>query len=258
MKLCMGCMTNIEDNCTTCPHCGYDETTLRQESYYLDPGTVVGGKYIVGRVIRYGGYTVTYLGMDAEHNRKVFVKEYLPSDFSTRAEGETEVTIYSGDALEQFEQGLTTFLNEANRIQHLNAVEGIAKVYDCVAENDTGYVISEYVEGETLQQILDDGKVFSAEEAKAFIVKILTGLCQVHPLDIIHCDISPETIVVTAEGEIKLMDFGATRYVTTANSKSLAIILKQGYAPEEQYRRIQSCGNHLQNDYRQGAGRVCR
>ena len=57
-----------------------------------------------------------------------------------------------------------------------------------------------------------------------------------HPLDIIHCDISPETIVVTAEGEIKLMDFGATRYVTTANSKSLAIILKQGYAPEEQYR----------------------
>lgn len=236
MKLCMGCMTNIEDNCTTCPHCGYDETTLRQESYYLDPGTVVGGKYIVGRVIRYGGYTVTYLGMDAEHNRKVFVKEYLPSDFSSRAEGETEVTIYSGDALEQFEQGLTTFLNEANRIQHLNAVEGIAKVYDCVAENDTGYVISEYVEGETLQQILDDGKVFSAEEAKAFIVKILTGLCQVHPLDIIHCDISPETIVVTAEGEIKLMDFGATRYVTTANSKSLAIILKQGYAPEEQYR----------------------
>lgn len=236
MKLCMGCMTNIEDNCTTCPHCGYDETTLRQESYYLDPGTVVGGKYIVGRVIRYGGYTVTYLGMDAEHNRKVFVKEYLPSDFSSRAEGETEVTIYSGDALEQFEQGLTTFLNEANRIQHLNAVEGIAKVYDCVAENDTGYVISEYVEGETLQQILDDGKVFSAEEAKVFIVKILTGLCQVHPLDIIHCDISPETIVVTAEGEIKLMDFGATRYVTTANSKSLAIILKQGYAPEEQYR----------------------
>ena len=243
MKLCMGCMTNIEDNCTTCPHCGYDETTLRQESYYLDPGTVVGGKYIVGRVIRYGGYTVTYLGMDAEHNRKVFVKEYLPSDFSTRAEGETEVTIFSGDALEQFEQGLTTFLNEANRRlterdRELigNAVEGIAKVYDCVAENDTGYVISEYVEGETLQQILDDGKVFSAEEAKAFIVKILTGLCQVHPLDIIHCDISPETIVVTAEGEIKLMDFGATRYVTTANSKSLAIILKQGYAPEEQYR----------------------
>ena len=41
MKLCMGCMTNIADNCTTCPHCGYDETTLRQESYYLDPENIL-------------------------------------------------------------------------------------------------------------------------------------------------------------------------------------------------------------------------
>ena len=116
--------------------------------------------------------------MDAEHNRKVFVKEYLPSDFSTRAEGETEVTIYSGDALEQFEQGLTTFLNEANRIQHLNAVEGIAKVYDCVAENDTGYVISEYVEGETLQQILDDGK------ALGICRRNITGCSKVHQFNL--------------------------------------------------------------------------
>ena len=236
MKLCMGCMTNIDDNITTCPHCGYDETTLRQESYYLDPGTVVGGKYIVGRVISYGGYTITYLGMDAENNRKVMVKEYLPSDFSTRSDGETEVTIYSGDAVEQFEQGLTTFLNEANRIQHLENVQGIAKVYDCVAENDTGYVISEYVEGQTLKEILESGRTFTPQEAKDFISQILVGLSQVHPMDIIHCDISPETIMVTNTGEIKLMDFGATRYVTTANSKSLAIILKQGYAPEEQYR----------------------
>ena len=236
MKLCMGCMTNIDDNITTCPHCGYDETTLRQESYYLDPGTVVGGKYIVGRVISYGGYTITYLGMDAENNRKVMVKEYLPSDFSTRSDGETEVTIYSGDAVEQFEQGLTTFLNEANRIQHLENVQGIAKVYDCVAENDTGYVISEYVEGQTLKEILENGRTFTPQEAKDFISQILVGLSQVHPMDIIHCDISPETIMVTNTGEIKLMDFGATRYVTTANSKSLAIILKQGYAPEEQYR----------------------
>lgn len=239
MKLCMGCMENIEDQVTTCPYCGYDETTLRQESYYLDPGTVVGGKYIVGRVMGYAGYTIAYLGMDAEKNRKVMLKEYLPSDFSTRSEGEKEVTIYSGDALEQFEQGLTTFLNEANRIQHLENVPGIAKVYDCVAENDTGYVISEYVEGQTLKEVLDSGRVFAPQEAKDFIAQILEGLRLVHPLDVIHCDISPETIMITNTGEIKLLDFGATRYVTTANSKSLAIILKQGYAPEEQYR---SCG----------------
>jgi serine/threonine protein kinase len=229
-------MEQIEDNVTTCPHCGFNEITLRQESYYLDPGTIVGGKYIVGRVLSYGGHTISYLGMDAESNQKVVVKEYLPSDFSTRSEGEKEITIFSGDAQEQFEQGLTNFLNEANRIQHLSDVEGIAKIYDCVAENDTGYVISEYVEGKTLKEILDEGKKYSVEETVEFISRILSGLSQVHPLDIVHCDIAPETIMVTNSGDIKLLDFGATRYVTTANSKSLAIILKQGYAPEEQYR----------------------
>lgn len=236
MKLCMGCMREIEDAATVCPHCGYDESSLVQESYYLAPGTIIGGKYIVGRALSYSGYTVKYIGMDAASERRVMISEYLPSDFSTRSEGETGVTIYSGDALEQFNQGLMTFLNEGNRIQNLGAVQGIAQVYDCIAENDTGYLISEYLEGKTLQQILDTGKRFSPEEAKAFICEILTGLKRVHPMDIIHCDIAPETIFITQQREIKLLDFGSTRYVTTANSKSLAIILKQGYAPEEQYR----------------------
>lgn len=236
MKLCMGCMNEIEDHLSICPYCGFNETALRQEAYYLDPGTIIGGKYIVGRVLSYGGHTVSYMGMDAENNRKVIVKEYLPSDFSTRSEGEKEVTIYSGDGQQQFEQGLTNFLNEANRIQHLRNINGIAKVYDCVSENETGYVISEYVEGHTLKEILENGKRYSAEEAANFICKILQGLVEVHRMDIVHCDISPETIMVTNSGDIKLTDFGATRYVTTANSKSLSIILKRGFAPEEQYR----------------------
>ena len=104
MKLCMGCMNEIEDHLSICPYCGFNETALRQEAYYLDPGTIIGGKYIVGRVLSYGGHTVSYMGMDAEKNRKVIVKEYLPSDFSTRSEGEKEVTIYSGDGQQQFEQ----------------------------------------------------------------------------------------------------------------------------------------------------------
>lgn len=236
MKLCMGCMSQIEDHLAACPYCGFNESVFRQESYYLAPGTIVGGRYILGRVLSYGGHTISYLGMDAQANRKVIVKEYLPSDFSTRSEGEKEVTIYSGDGQIQFERGLTNFLNEANRIQHLQDPEGIARIYDCMAENDTGYVISEYVEGQTLKEVLDSGRKYSVNDAKVFMKKILRGLAEVHKLNIVHCDISPETIMITNSGEIKLLDFGAARYVTTANSKSLSIILKRGYAPEEQYR----------------------
>lgn len=232
----MGCMSQIEDHLAACPYCGFNESAFRQESYYLAPGTIVGGRYILGRVLSYGGHTISYLGMDAKANRKVIVKEYLPSDFSTRSEGEKEVTIYSGDGQIQFERGLTNFLNEANRIQHLQDPEGIARIYDCMAENDTGYVVSEYVEGQTLKEVLDSGRKYSVNDAKVFMKKILRGLAEVHKLNIVHCDISPETIMITNSGEIKLLDFGAARYVTTANSKSLSIILKRGYAPEEQYR----------------------
>ena len=76
--------------------------------------------------------------MDAGQGRKVMIKEYLPSDFTTRSAGEKEITIYSGDALEQFEEGLAAFLNEGNEIQRLGNLTGIVAVYDCVAENDTG------------------------------------------------------------------------------------------------------------------------
>lgn len=238
MKLCLGCMRNLEEGVTTCPHCGFDETKWKQESYYLIPGTIVGGKYVVGRALEYSGYTIQYMGLDAEKNRKVIVKEYLPSDFSTRSAGDALVTIYSGDALEQFNQGLVSFLNEGSRIQSLGAVDGIANVYDCVSENDTGYVISEYIEGRSLQEILSDGVRYQAKEAQYIICEILRGLSKLHAQNIIHCDIAPQNIMMTGDGKVKLVNFGATRYVTTSNSKSLAVMLKQGYAPEEQYRSM--------------------
>ncbi len=236
MKLCMGCMNQVEDNVTTCPYCGYNETADEQEAYYLAPGTIIGGKYIVGKAMGYGGFTVSYIGMDAEKNRKVTIKEYLPSDLTTRSQGENEITIYSGDALQQFEEGLSTFLNEGNQIQQLGDLSGIATVYDCVSENDTGYIISEHLDGKTLKQIVEEGKIFSAEETKQFASILLSGLEKLHQVHVIHCDIAPENIVITEDSQIKLVDFGAIRYAATSNSKSLAIILKQGFAPEEQYR----------------------
>lgn len=236
MKLCMGCMSNIDENVMTCPYCGYSEAEDEQEAYYLAPGTVVGGKYIVGRALEYGGFAVNYIGMDAGQGRKVMIREYLPSDFTTRSAGEKEITIYSGDALEQFEQGLAAFLNEGNEIQRLGALKGIASVYDCVAENDTGYVITEYLEGRTLGDVLNEGTTYSAKETHRLACTILTGLSKLHNVSVAHCDISPENIMLTEDGQVKLVNFGAARYATSSNSKSLAVILKQGYAPEEQYR----------------------
>ena len=236
MKLCMGCMEQIDDKQSVCPYCGFNEKNNSQESYCLPPGSIISGKYIVGRSIGYSGQIISYIGMDAETNKKIVIKEYLPGDFATRSEGETDITIYSGDAKEQFDNGLSRFLNEASGVQSLGSVDGIVRVADCVIENDTGYVITDYIKGNTLKTILDSGKKYSLSEAVPIVACLLSGLSRVHQMNIIHCDIAPENIIIDERGGVSLDNFGAARYVTSSNSKSLAILLKQGYAAEEQYR----------------------
>ena len=237
MKLCMGCMNEIDDAEVKCPVCGYIEEK-QAESVFLPPGTILEGKYIVGRALGYHGYTVTYIGMDAEKNRKVWIHEYLPIDFSTRSGGESRVTIYSGDALAKFGQGLVFFLNEAANLERLGKVPGIIEVYECIAENDTGYVITEYLEGQTLKEQLDEGVHYSAEQAVEVIKYLLSGLSVLHEQGILHSNIAPDTIYMTSDGGAVLFEFGTARYETSENTKNLSALYKRGYTPEEQYRSI--------------------
>ena len=87
MTRCMGCMAPMEEQERICRHCGYQKNTDVKEAYYLLPHTVLKEKYLIGRVLGYGGFGVTYIGWDEILQRKVAVKEYLPSDFATRSYG---------------------------------------------------------------------------------------------------------------------------------------------------------------------------
>ena len=94
MRRCMGCMEEYDEAESVCPYCGYDEASKPAEGYHMLPGSVLAGKYIIGRTLGYGGFGVTYIGYDAELNRKIAVKEYLPGEFATRVPGQTQLTIY--------------------------------------------------------------------------------------------------------------------------------------------------------------------
>ena len=78
MIRCLGCMEEYEDHMTACPHCGYQAGEGPKEAYYLVPGTVLNGQYLVGKVLGYGGFGVTYIGWDMTLKRKAAIKEYLP------------------------------------------------------------------------------------------------------------------------------------------------------------------------------------
>jgi serine/threonine protein kinase len=204
---------------------------------YLPKGTLLLNRYAVERVIGQGGFGITYLAQDIVLNVPVAVKEYLPRQLATRAEGATHVSVFSGEAREHFHFGLKKFLEEARSVARFANHPNIVSARDYFEANGTAYMVMEYIEGVTFKQFLDQkGGRIPFDLAKRIMLPVMDALGQVHNAGLLHRDISPDNIYLTADGQVKLLDFGAARQQAGEHSRSLSVILKAGYAPEEQYR----------------------
>ena len=239
MKICFDCANVIGEGTTVCPFCGanIEECAKPKEAYHITPGTLLkNGKYMIGRAIGYGGFGVTYAAYDTVLQMRVAIKEYLPSDHSTRSPGTISLSVFNGDDNEQsYMKGLQSFVNEAERLAKFNKYEGVVKIFDFFSENNTAYIVMELLDGKTLKaQMAQKGK-YTYDETLTVILPILDTLKEVHKGGIIHRDISPDNIFLTNDGKVKLLDFGAARYASAGEGKSLSVILKPGYAPAEQY-----------------------
>ncbi len=236
-RRCMGCMEVYDDLYAVCPHCGYIYGTPAKEAYHIQPGSrLKDGRYTVGRVLGFGGFGVTYIGYDEQLENKVAIKEYLPGEFSTRMPNQQAVTVYTGEREEQFNEGKVKTLDEARRLAKFQNEPNIVHVYDFFEENNTAYIIMEFCDGRSIKEIMAEKGPFSVDEALDIVLKVISGMKAVHKEGMIHRDIAPDNIYQLKDGSIKILDFGAARYATTKHSKSLSVIIKPGYAPEEQYR----------------------
>ncbi len=231
---CMNCMEEISD-IQPCPHCGYRYGTEPENKQYLIPGTKLGGIYTVGTVIGAGGFGVTYIGWDESLNRKVAIKEYFPSSLSTRIPGQTAISAFSGEKQQIFNHGKERFIEEARLLMQFTGEEGIVSVYNVLEANGTVYMVMEYVEGITLKQNIEQFGTIPEQQLLGFIVPMLLSLKYVHNAGFTHRDISPDNIMCQPDGNVKLLDFGAARYSVMEESKSLSVIVKQGFTPIEQY-----------------------
>ena len=225
---CMGCMEELSPDLDVCPHCGYKKGTPPENALYLEPETILAGRYIIGKVLGAGGFGITYIAWDLEMERKVAIKEYLPKDFATRFPGQTVVSVYGGEKTEYFETGLNSFVDEAKRLAKLNSVNGIVHIFDSFIENATAYIIMEFLDGETLKDLAKREKTIPYEQAVGYLIPVLRELEKVHAEGIIHRDIAPDNIFLTKDGKVKLIDFGASKYATYLHSKSLSVVVKSG------------------------------
>ncbi len=222
---------------TPCPHCGWQ---LGQDNPppALALGRVLDGRYRIGRVLGHGGFGITYLAWDDNLQLRLAIKEYLPRDCVSRGPDGVSLSVYSGQAGDQFTYGLHRFLEEARTLAHFDQHPGIVTVKNFFRAHGTGYCVMDYVEGITLRQYLDQqpGGRISVAAALKLLMPVADALRAVHKEGLLHRDLAPDNIYLTQDGRIKLLDFGAARFAASEHSKSLSIILKPGYAPEEQYR----------------------
>ncbi len=234
--LCMGCMAE-KSSAPLCPHCGWEEGTPQESSQQLPPRTLLNNRYYIGKVLGQGGFGITYLGIDTYLDIKLAVKEYFPRELVSRETGTQQVSIHSGTYEDQYNYALEKFLLEARTLARFEGHPNIISVRDFFKTNGTAYLVMVYLEGTTLKNFLDHrGLALSYPDALAIMIPVLDALRAVHAEGVLHRDISPDNIFITRTGRVVLIDFGAARQAIGEREKHLSVVLKPGYAPEEQYR----------------------
>ena len=232
-RVCYSCFQEKPDDSPVCPYCGFSSEE-EQPFLALPMGTVLHGRYLMGRVLGVGGFGITYLGYDMVLEIRVAVKEYMPSGLAVRHADRYRVVL-AGRRKEDYENGLDRFLEEARILAKLQGTPNIVSVQDYFTENSTAYFVMEYVDGMSLKAYLaSQGGKIPCAQALAILKPVMEALEWVHGLGLTHRDISPDNISITSGGESKLLDFGAARF-SSQDDQSVSVILKHGFAPEEQY-----------------------
>jgi serine/threonine protein kinase len=210
----------------------------------LPPDTVIGGYRIV-RKLSSGGFGVVYLAVGSD-NQKVAIKEYLPSSLATRAPGALTPQIQP-EKLSLYRLGLKSFFEEGRALAQISH-PSVVSVLNFFRENETVYMVMNYLEGATLQDFiltardLKRAKVFRESTIRSLFDEILRGLRIVHQHKMLHLDIKPANMFVTNENKAVMIDFGAAREVLSKEGNFTRPMYTPGFAAPEMYRRDSAMG----------------
>lgn len=233
--LCPSCFRTITDG-VKCNECGYTYYSTTEHPLRLPIFSVLHKRYLIGKLLGYGGFGITYAALDVETNSICAIKEFFPADIvSGRNEIHNLKLITHMNT--SFENGKKRFLKEAQTLYRLKDNTAVVDILNYFSENNTAYLVMEMLDGVTLGKLIKYLDIQQLQKL-ALQVAITIGetMAQAHEEGILHRDISPDNIFITCNGKIKLIDFGASKYYLAEKStNSRSILLKPGFAPPEQY-----------------------
>ncbi|MBQ7874401.1 MAG: PASTA domain-containing protein [Oscillospiraceae bacterium] len=228
--LCMGCMSVLDEN-GNC-RCGYDEDAPTDEAC-IPVRTVVGERYIIGRMTKMNGEAITYIGFDKENEEKVFIHEYMPQKIAKRNELTGEVVPFPGCET-QYKTLMADFFDLFDALRNFRHTEYMMPVTNVIRDNNTVYAVYKYIKTISYGDYLShNGGEFTWPQVKRLFMPLFTTLTYLHSNGFVHRGISPESIRVNAKGQLMLCGFG-----TAALYSKDSIVepnLSAGYSAPEQY-----------------------
>ncbi|WEF34209.1 serine/threonine protein kinase [Pseudoduganella chitinolytica] len=201
----------------------------------LPVGTRLGEFEIVG-LLGVGGFGIVYRAHDCSLGRDVALKEYMPSALASRSQANVHVN--SARHADMFQAGLRSFVNEARMLAHFDH-PALVKVYRFWEANGTAYMVMPCYQGVTLKDAMK-ARTGPPEEAwlRQLMAQLLDALALIHAQQCFHRDIAPDNILMLDDARPLLLDFGAARRAIEGMTQAFTVILKQGYAPLEQYAEV--------------------
>jgi serine/threonine protein kinase len=192
-------------------------------------------EFVIERLLGIGGFGIVYEAHDTQLNRRVAIKEYMPTSMAARVDGAT-VSLRSQAKSRDFDSGKASFINEARmlaRFRHPALIE-VLRFWE---QNSTAYMAMPFYQGSTLKDHLRaKGAVLPSEqELRALLMPILDGLEHMHAEQVYHRDISPDNMMILDDGRSILLDLGAARRLEAQSNQAVTMLVKPGYAPIEQY-----------------------
>lgn len=239
VKRCVNCMEDMKEvTGAVCPHCGFDhmEKSIRPMHRFIRPNTILHGRYFMGNVLGEGGFGITYIGYDLVLDIKVAIKEYFPQNAAHRDGITSSLIWYTGviDEKER-EKGYNNFRKEAQKIAKIDEMHSIVRVRDTFLDNNTAYIVMDYVAGVSLKDKVRKEGPMELSELLELLLPMMEDLAEVHKLGLIHRDISPDNIVIRPDGRVKLLDLGAAMDISTGSGEQTQLVAKKGFSPPEQY-----------------------
>lgn len=214
---------------------GFDSNEYKNKDNELPVGTVLREKYVIGRELGSGNFGITYLGYDLENDRTVAVKEFYLFRYVSRDEKGTNAIISINSKNESIiANRKEKFKQEAEIASSIAHTQISVPVYEYFEENQTAYIVMEYIPGKTLDKYISEKGKLSISETADIIMPLAKSLKTIHEMNVIHRDIKPDNIIIDTNGYPRLLDFGSAKEYTSESDGKTLLVFTENYAAMEQ------------------------